>query len=81
MEHYRCVTCYVPKTRSIRISDTVQSLPSTIPLPTTSTEDHLCQAVSDIVSILSKPPKTNFPTLELGDDTKIAISKIAKLLN
>ena len=27
LEHYRCVKCYVPKTRATRISDTVQFFP------------------------------------------------------
>ena len=81
LDHYRCVTVFVPKTRSTRISDTVMFIPTTIPVPSTTIEDHLRQASSDIVTILSNPPKSHFPTLHLGDETKHAIQQIAELLN
>ena len=80
LQHYRCVKCYIPKTRSIRISDSVQFFPTIVPIPFTTIDDYLRTAASDIITILNNPPKTAFPTLTLGDSTKQAITKIAELL-
>ena len=33
MHHYRCYTCYIPKTRLERITDTVLYIPSNVPIP------------------------------------------------
>jgi len=35
-DHYRCLTCYLPKTKSEVIADTVKFLPRYIPIPETS---------------------------------------------
>lgn len=80
LQHYRCVKCYIPKTRSIRISDSVQFFPTSIPIPFVTLEDHLRNAASDIITLLKNPPKSTFPTLQLSDETKVAIEQIAKLL-
>ena len=42
--------------------------------------DHLKQAATDIISILSNPPKSTVPSLLAGEDTATAIYEIAKLL-
>ena len=81
LDHCLCVTVFVPKTRSTRISDTVVFIPTTFLVPSISIEDHLRQASSDIISILSNPPKSHFPTLHLGNETQQAIHQIAKLLH
>ena len=81
LDHYRCVKCFIPKTRSIRISDTVAFFPTTVPLPATSLDDHLRAAASDIVTLLSTPPPSTFPSLTITDSTREAIHQIAKLLN
>ena len=81
LQHYRCIKCYVPSTKSTRISDTVAFIPTTVPIPVTSIDDHLCQAAGDIVTILQNPPKSQFPSLHLGDKTQQAIQAIAELLN
>ena len=81
MDHYRCVKCFVSKTRAIRISDTVAFFPTTVPIPSTSTDDHLRAAASDIVSLLSTATPTTFPSLTITDNTRDAIQKVAELLN
>jgi len=81
MEHYRCVRCYIPKTRSERTSDTVVFFPTTVPVPQMKLDDYLHQAALDIMTLLSNPPKDSFPTLHLGDNTKEAIRQISILLN
>ena len=81
MQHYRCVKCFMSSTKSIRNADTVAFFPETIPLPTTTLEDHLRQATTDIIRILTKPTKTTrFPSLEIGDATRNGLLKVAKYL-
>ena len=53
LEHYRCVQCYDPKTRAIRISDTVQYFPQVVPFPKITTEDLLRNTAQDILAILN----------------------------
>ena len=52
LNHYRCYTCYISKTKSKRVTDTISYLPSTIPIPDFTPRDHLQQALDDIVAIL-----------------------------
>ena len=82
LHHYRCVKCFMPTTKSVRDADTVVFLPETIPFPETSADEHLKQAATDIIRILTKKQrKTHFPSLEMGDKTRNALLKIAKILN
>ena len=82
LHHYRCVKCFMPTTKSVRDADTVVFLPETIPFPETSADEHLKQAATDIIRILTKKKrKTHFPSLEMGDKTCNALLKIVKILN
>ena len=81
MEHYRCVTCYDPATRKEKVCDTVEFLPHKIPFPKVTVEDYLCQAVTDIVSLLKVPPASTLPTLQYGNSTLNAFRQIANALN
>ena len=80
MDHYRCVNCYFPKTRSQRDVDTVTFFPKVVTFPEVKTEDFLKQAALDIISILTKPPPSTTVTLEAGDETRNALLKIAQSL-
>ena len=79
MEHYRCVKCFIPATNKKVDTDTVEFIPYLTPIPKTSTEDHLNQAVSDILAILQQQQKA-LPFRSSGDGTLNAIEQIAKLL-
>ena len=81
MEHYRCITGYFPRSRRTRICDTVTYFPHEIPFPKVTLEDHLKQATSNIIDILTNPPSTTVPSLQAGDTTKNALLQIAQLLN
>ena len=82
LDHYRCVKCFFPITKSVKDGDTVIFYPETIPFPETTLSNHLQQAASDIVNILDKQPNiTTVPSLEVGDDTRNEILKIEKILN
>ncbi|GFH54654.1 hypothetical protein CTEN210_11130 [Chaetoceros tenuissimus] len=78
-EHYRCLKCYFPVTCSVRVVDTVQLFEHNVPIPSTSTEDHLLQSVEDILSLLQKK-SPELPFLQFGSNTHNAIESIAKLL-
>ena len=80
LQHYRCVTCYFPRTRSERVCDTVRFIPNIIPLPQTNIDSYLRQAASDIVSILTKPPSTTYPSLSAGDPVRNALLELATQL-
>ena len=77
--HYRCMQCYMPATGIVRITDTLQYIPKTFALPTTTTEEHLQLAIGDIITITKDPPIT-LPLLSYGDATKNAINNIAQIL-
>jgi hypothetical protein len=80
MEHYRCVKCFIPSTNRVRDADTVKFFPHQIPFPSTTTVDYLHQAANDILSLLKNPPKSSFPSLESGNITTNALTKIATML-
>jgi len=81
LEHYRCVECYMPETRSTRIADTLEYFPVKVPFPKSTTEDYLRQSIGDILAILNDPKPPIAPFLTFGDDTTNALRKIATLLN
>lgn len=80
LSHYHCVQCYFPRTRDVRDCDTVEFFPHAIPFPRVTLNDHLKQAATDIISILSNPPSTTVPSLLAGDETNQALLEIATLL-
>ena len=57
LDHYRCISAYVPSTQQLRVCDTVQYFPHTIPFPITTDMDSLKQAAEDILSLLAKPKR------------------------
>ena len=81
LEHYRCITCYFPKTRSEHDCDTVTFIPKVIPFTRVTTEDFLRQAATEIVNILSKPYNTIVPSLTAGNKMYNALLELAKILN
>ena len=80
MNHYCCITCFFPKTRSERVCDTVKFLPHTIPIPKTNIDDYLRQSAQDIITILSNQPSITAPSLTVGDPVRNALVKIAQQL-
>ena len=72
--------CYFPHTRSERDCDTLTYIPHVVPFPQITTEDFLKQAATDIIHLLSQPPKSTIPTLEAGSTTQNALLKLAEIL-
>ena len=81
MEHYRCVNCYFPNTKTTRDVDTVTFFPTTVPFPKVNLEAFLRQAASDIVSLLQNPPSTTTPSLPAGDDIQNALLQLATIIH
>ena len=81
LDHYRCVECYFPRTRTTRVCETVTFFPHEVPFPKVTITDHLRQAATDIVTILTKPPSTTTPSLQAGDPIRNALLEIAQQLN
>ena len=54
MDHYRCITCYIPSTFKRRFTDTATLIPYNVPIPTRIVDDHLRKVSSDLIYILNK---------------------------
>ena len=67
LHHYQGVRVYLLRTRSERVCETVTFFPHEIPFPEVKVGDFLKQAVMDITTILTAPPSTTYPTLQIGD--------------
>ena len=78
LEHYRCITCYIPSTGKERIVDTVQWFPHVVPIPAASTDDYLRQAVADIIALLNT--RQQHPTLAINPTTEQIVRQVAELL-
>ena len=81
MNHYRCVKCFLPKSRREVHSDTVTFIPAKINFPSVSVNDFIKQAASDLITLLTHPPPKTIPTLEAGDPVRNALLRIATSLN
>ena len=81
MKHYRCVTCFYPRTKFTRATNTVKFLPHQVPLPEVTMIDFLKQTASDIVDLLKDPPSSYAVSLQAGSAVKNAYQQIAELLN
>jgi hypothetical protein len=79
IDHYRCLTCYVPKTHKSRITDTAAIVPSHIPIPQASLNDHIRKTADDLVHLLHK--NTNSFSKGTPLSAKAALLDIAELLH
>jgi hypothetical protein len=61
MKHYRNYDSYIPETKGIRTTNTIEFFPEKVDMPTTSTTDRLARVTEDLVDILQKEhPATPF---------------------
>ena len=76
--HYRNYEVYIPTTRGVRTTDTIEFFPKHVQMPKTSSEDRLASATEDLIAILKKPhPPT--PFLDQGTKTNHAIRNLRKI--
>ena len=81
MNHYRCMQFFMPQSKSIIHCDTVTFIPHLIPIPETSIEDFIRQAAGDIVTLLTTPPSSTTPILQLGDSTRNGLLQLSTLFH
>ena len=78
MHHFRNYYSYIPTTRGVRVSNTVEFFPAHVDMPQTSSEDRLAQVTQDLITVLKNPhPPT--PFLHQGDKTNDAIRTLQKI--
>jgi hypothetical protein len=78
LEHYRCYTVYITKTRGDRIVQTVEFFPEKFTLPFPSAQDLAIQAVADLTHALLHPQPAG-PFCKVGDEQTIALKRLANI--
>jgi hypothetical protein len=78
LEHYRCYTVYITKTRSNRTVETVEFSPHKFKLPFPSSSELATQAAADLTHALLNP-KPAGPFCQVGDEQAIALRKLANI--
>ena len=81
IDHYRNFKCFVPSTRSVIVSDTVDLFAHVKTIPTISNDEYVQQALMDILAVIQSEPKNNVPSLQYGERINDAIITISTLLN
>jgi hypothetical protein len=80
MKHYRKYNSYIPETRGIRTTNTIEFFPEKVDMPTTSTTDRLARATEDLVDILKQlHPAT--PFLQQGKVVNDAIKQLTTIFS
>ena len=78
MKHYRNYISYIPETKGIRTTNTIEFFPEKVDMPTTATTDRLARATEDLVEILQEPhPAT--PFLQQGTVVNDAMEQLKKI--
>jgi hypothetical protein len=77
MNHYRNYNSYIPETRGIRTTNTLEFFPEKVEMPTTSSTDRLVRATDELVEILHQPPPAT-PLLQQGTVVNDAIKQLTE---
>jgi hypothetical protein len=78
LEHYRCYTVYINKTRGDRIVETVDFFPEKFTLPFPSPQDLATQAAVDLTHALLHPQHAG-PFCKVGDAQTIDLKRLADI--
>jgi hypothetical protein len=78
LEHYRCYTVYITKTRSNRIVETVDFFPHKFTLPFQSSHDLATQSAADLTHALLNPQPAG-PFCQVGDEQAIALRRLLNI--
>jgi hypothetical protein len=78
LEHYRCYTVYITKTRGNRIVETVEFFPEKFTLPFPSSRDLATQAASDLTHALLHPQPAG-PFFKVVNEQTIALKRLASI--
>ena len=71
---------YFPATEAIHATDIFQYILKKFSLPTTTTEDYICQSVVNIIPILQSPSIAQI-VLPYRDSAKNAVNQVAHFLH
>jgi hypothetical protein len=78
LEHYRCYTVYITKTRGERIVETVDFSPETFKLPFPSPQDLATKAATELTHALLHPQPAG-PFCKVGDEQTLALKRLADI--
>jgi hypothetical protein len=78
LEHYRCYTVYITKTRGERVVETVDFFPEKITLPFPSAQDLATKAAAELTHALLHPQPAG-PFFKVGDEQMIALKRLADI--
>jgi hypothetical protein len=76
LEHYRCYTAYINKTRGERVVETVDFFPKKIKLPFLSTQELATKSAKELTHALFYPQPAG-PFFKVGDEQKLALKRLA----
>ena len=77
-EHYRCVRCYLPRTYTEVVSDTVKFIPQHIPIPAAHIDDHIRNSLEILTNILTTKI-TTYPPNVMSETHWQALLTLAKI--
>ena len=80
MLHHRCLTSYITKTESERVSDTNEQFPAQKNLPSLLPEDAVTNTDADLTEALHQPTPSS-PIPHLGEKQTMSLKKIAAIFN
>jgi hypothetical protein len=78
LEHYRCYTVYITKTRGERIVKTVDFFPDKFKLPFPSSQDLATKAASKLTHVLLHPQPAG-PFCKVGGEQTLALIRLADI--
>ena len=78
-DHYRCVKCYIPTTRSEIISDTIKFIPEYVPIPTANIDDYIKSAMDQVIVLLINKYKPNIDVDNTSQHNE-ALVKVSKII-
>ena len=81
MHHYFCMHYFIPQKLSEINADKLLLIPHAIKILSTTVEDFIRQATSDIINILTYPPKSTAYVLQLGGTTRSILLQVDNILN
>jgi hypothetical protein len=74
LEHYRCYTVYITKTRGERVVETADFFPETFKLPFPSAQDLATKAAAELTHALLHPQPAG-PFCKVGDEQTLALKR------
>jgi hypothetical protein len=78
LEHYRCYTVYINKTRGERVAETVDFFPENFKLPFPSTQELATKAATELTHALLHPQPAG-PFFKVGDEQTLSLKCLADI--